>query len=585
MFRKKDGTVKATGNSRFFSAISYSKEISGFGSSVMKHPVFSRIGKGLGRFIKKLLFTSMRTYGYFLASFGLISLLLHLAKYYFQDNPEVQLSTLIISAALAIVGIPLIFIDKPMCIALQDFAVTDYILFEFFSLKRIRNEENTKDIRSIVGAAVGIVPAVFAFFFPIQYVLATILSLILLVISLISPEFLFTALILAIPYLRLLPYSEFFVAACVVVMLVSFFRKVMIGKRVVLLDLTDVFVLFFVAVIIGFGIIGGGTESTEASWYTVLLTLGYIPAANIIVNRRLADCAANAFIIAAVPTSVYAVVTYIIGLASGNPTPSAAFMGAPSSLALFLLIAAAMCIFYIKGHRGIVRAVYAVMLVLIALALYATQCVPVLIVLPLSAVSYFIITRTRLPKEVILLLCAAPLIVFALPADALYAVSEFLGMEIPLGEMRGRFGESLMLFRDNIAVGLGSDAEVGANGEGYLFNTPLGIGCRFGIFALIAFTLLILFKLRRISMYSKYFATSSLRSLSNMTVLAIFTVLTLGWFYDAFANTEMYLVLFIILGMNTSALRVSKKEHDDMLYYYGDNRRMDSSDADITIKK
>ncbi len=585
MLHKTNESVRTKNKSRFFSVMSYSKEISGFGSSVMRHPKISKIGKGISKIIKKLLFTSMRTYGYLLASFGLLSLFLHLAKYYFEESPAVQLSTLVISAVIAIIGIPLIFVDKPMCMALQDFVVTDYILFEFFSLKRMRNEESVKAVHPVVGAAVGAVPAIFAFFFPIQYVLAAILSVILLIISVISPEFLFTALILVIPYCRLLPYSRFIIVAAVAVLLASFFRKVMLGKRVLLIDLTDAFVLFFVAVIIGFGVIGGGAESTEKSLYIAILSLGYIPAANIIVNRRLADCAANAFIISAIPTSVYSVVTYIMALVGGSHSPSSAFMQTPAALATFLLVASAMCIFYIKGHKGVSRAVYVTILLLLALALFATECAPVLIVVALCGASYFIITRTALPKELLLLLCALPLIVFAFPANALHSISEFFNMQIPLGEMRGRFAEALGLFRDNAVMGLGADAEIGEGGEEYLFNALIGIGCRFGVFAVIAFLSLILFKLRRASLYSTYLGASSLRSLSNMTVLAVFAMLAIGWFYDIAASEEMYLALFVILGMNTAALRVSKKEHDDRLDYYGDNRGIYSSDADITIKK
>lgn len=584
MSPRKDESVRTKNKSRFFSLISYSKEVSGFGSSVVRYPAIAKAEKSTGKAIKKLLFAPMRAYGYLLVAFGLFSLILHLAKYYFADNPVVQLSTLIISAVLAIVGIPLIFIDKPMCMALQDFVLTDYIFFEFFSLKRVRNEESVTNIHPIISALAGMIPAIFAFFFPIQYVLAVIFSLILLVISIISPEFLFTALILAIPYARLLPYSELVIAVAVAVILVSFFRKVMLGKRVWLIDLTDLFVFFLVAVIVGFGIIGGGDESTKDSWFVVIMLLSYVPAANIIVNRRLADCAANAFIISAVPTSIYSIVTYTIELVGGNPAPSSSFMSTPASFAAFLLAAAAMCIFYIKGHRGVVRAVYAVILVLIGLALFTTWCAPVLIILPLGVVTYFVLTRTRLPKEVTLVLCAVPLLVFLLPADTLYIVSDFFNMPITLGEMRGRFVEALRLFKDNIITGVGADAAEGAGGVEHLFNTLIGLGCRFGIFAVIAFVALLLFKLRRVSLYSPYLTASSLRSLSNMTVLALFMILTLGWFYDVALNAEMYLVLFIILGMNTSALRVSKKEHDDMLEYYGDNSGMNYSNADITIR-
>ena len=134
-------------------------------------------------------------------------------------------------------------------------------------------------------------------------------------------------------------------------------------------------------------------------------------------------------------------------------------------------------------------------------------------------------------------------------------------------------------------MGLGADAAVGSGGETNYFNLLLGIGCRFGIFSLVALVLLFLFKLRRVSVYSRYLEYSSLSALSGFTIIAVFSMFTLGLFYDVTAAVELYLVIFIILGMNTASLRVSKKDYEDMLGYFGDNKSSNSSVANITVKK
>ena len=585
MLGRKDESMRTKENSFLFNLVTYGKEISGFASSAMRHPIIAGIGRITGGLVKKLLYASTKVYGGFLESFGAVSLLLHLAKYYFADNPEVRLSTLIISAVLALIGIPLIFIDKPLCLALQEFSFTDYLLFEFFSIKRMRGEDSVKKVHTVIGIIIGLIPALFAFFFPIEYVLLVIAAVLVATVSVVSPEFLFILIIMAIPYVRFLPFGELTLGAAVLLLLVSFFRKVMLGKRVMMVGLTDLFVVLFVASIIGFGVIGGGGESTRESWMIAILALGYFPAANIIVNRRLADCSANAFIIAALPASLHAFVKFLISCIGGTPAPSGSVMSEPHQLAAFLLAAAALCIYYIAVGRGTTKAIYLGILSVLFAGLFATWCAPVLIVLPLSLISFVFIRRTKLPREILIILCALPLLIFFLPSDVLYSVSSFFKMDIPLGEMRGRLISSFGVFLDNVVMGLGADAAVVGDGEIRYFNMLLGIGCRFGVFAFASLIMLILFKLRRVSVYSRYLEYSSLEALSGFTLIAVFSIFALGLFFDVTAEVELYLVIFVILGMNTASLRVSKKEYDDMLGYFGDNKGIDSSVADITLKK
>lgn len=585
MLRQKDESMKTKEKSFMFELVTYGKEISGFASSAMRHPIIASIGRLAGSLVKRLLYASTKVYGGFLESFAVVSLLLHFAKYYFADNPEVRLSTLIISAVLALVGIPLILIDKPLCLALQNFSFTDYLLFEFFSIKRMRGEDDVKKVHTAVGIIIGLIPAVFTFFFRIEHVLLVIAAVLVATVSIVSPEFLFILTIIAIPYVGFLPFGEITLSVAVLLLLISFLRKVVLGKRVMMVGLTDLFVLLFVAVIIGFGVIGGGGESTRESVMIAILALGYFPAANIIVNRRLADCSANAFIIAALPASLVAFIQFIISCVKGTPSASSSVMREPYQLAAFLLAAAALCIYYITVGKTATKVVYLVILAVLFAGIFATWCAPVLIILPLSAIAFLIFRRTKLPLEVLMLLCALPLLIFFLPSDALYTVSSLFKMEIPLGEMRGRLISSFGVFADNALVGLGADAAIAGDGEIHYFNMLLGIGCRFGVFAFASLVLLIMFKLRRVSVYSRYLKYSSLDALSGFTLIAVFSVFVLGLFYDVTAAMEIYLVIFVILGMNTASLRVSKKEYDDMLGYFGDNRGIDSSVADITLKK
>ena len=109
-------------NERLFA----SKEVGGMGNVNFLRGKFVRGINILGRCLS---YSSTRSYGCFLLSFGIMSLLLGLGEYYFYSQSQVASTSLLISLAIALVAIPLLVFDKPMCIAVQDFPVTDRIFF------------------------------------------------------------------------------------------------------------------------------------------------------------------------------------------------------------------------------------------------------------------------------------------------------------------------------------------------------------------------------------------------------------------------------------------------------------------------
>ena len=68
-------------------------------------------------------------------------------------------------------------------------------------------------------------------------------------------------------------------------------------------------------------------------------------------------------------------------------------------------------------------------------------------------------------------------------------------------------------------------------------------------------------------------------------IAVMMALLMLGWFADVSRDMSVYALFFLVFGMSTASLRISKNEYEDRQRYFGDNRRVDSSDADITLKK
>ena len=565
----------------FLSALFFAKEISGISSGREKNHFLNRFNKFSDGIMKSLAYTSARTIGFFFLSFGILSLLMNLLKYYFAENPIVELTTLIICAAFVLVGLPLIFVEKPLCIMLQDFVITDYIFFEFFSIKRMRRDEKIKTIPTLVAIIVGLLLAILAFLLGVEPVLLVFGLLIFAIVSFVSPEFPFLFIVLILPYTSLFPNPDFILSGLLILTLISFFRKVRLGKRVYVFGISDVLIFLFALIIFIFGIVGKGEIAANKNLIYFVFSLAYIPTSNRIVNRRLADCAVEAVLASATPVAAYSLIVHILRL-MGVSTVSYDAIGSGVAVASLLLVATAFALFYIPHKKGAKKAVTITELILYLLSLLTSSIVPVLIVLPIFFVAFAIVFRLRSSKIWVILLFLLPGVVFLLPADMLYSISSFFSMELTLPEMRQQLVYSIEIFFKNAFLGV----DYTADSTLMFVNTPIVIGLRFGIFAVVIIALILLLRLRQFSLYDGYLrSSSSLLRLSNMTFLAMMALLMLGWFADVSMDMSVYALFFLVFGMSTASLRISKNEYEDRQRYFGDNRRVDSSDADITLKK
>ena len=75
--------------------------------------------------------------------------------YYFKSEPDVTFASLVTSAVMVLLAVPLLLFDKPISAAVQDFAPADKFFFEFLSLKRIQKDPNHVSIHPMLALFVG----------------------------------------------------------------------------------------------------------------------------------------------------------------------------------------------------------------------------------------------------------------------------------------------------------------------------------------------------------------------------------------------------------------------------------------------
>ena len=577
-------------NERIFSI----KEISGIGAARILKGRVARFLNFLGR---SLAYSSTRSYGCFLLSFGLFSLLLNLGEYYFANEAEVAVP-LVIGVIVACLSVPLFFFDRPMCIALQDFPITDYVLYEFFAIKRMHRNVNHVTVSPLLAVFFGLIPAIVGFLLPIQWVILALVILLATVVAFTTPEFPMILMLLILPYIPLFSSARevVIVVSLSLITQLSFVLKVAIGKRVYSVDIYDVLIFLMMIFIFVGGIAGYGDDSLKNSLVKIVLLLGYFPVANLITNRRLADCAINAVIISAIPITSLAIFEFFLEIDEKvsmedyvAPKEVSVFFESSSVLAAFLFVSALLTLsFFIQKKNRLKKAAYLTVFVAELFALGLIMQPAAWLAILLVALAYFVISSRKIPAGVLFWLFVLPHLLLLIPTKALDAVSGFFGMLPSFSEKIDSYRKALSVLSHNLwlGVGIGSKSYAAASGGApQIFNNILGMATELGIVAVTLLLIAVILRLRHISYYRPYVRASHVRVADDTTALVMITLLVLGIDAYIFADTTVFYLFFAMFGICTSTLRTAKKEYDDRLSYYGDSRSAESSAIDIQIQK
>ena len=578
-------------NEKIFS----SREISGIGSAGtlrLLRGKSSRMLNFLGRCIS---YTSTRSYGCFLLSFGMLSLLLKLGEYYFITASEVSLSYLITCLVLSVLAVPLLIFDKPLCVVVQDHTFTDHLFFEFLSIKRMHRNVKHVTIPPLVAFFIGCIPAVISFFVPINYVVIAILLVTVALIAMTSPEFSMMLTLLALPYIPALPNPVLILCSLSALTIISYGWKVILGKRVLHFDIFSVLIILFGIIALISGILSDGDGAFSLSIIFFVLMLAYFPVANMISNRRLADNAINAIIVSAIPIMVLSVSEFVVESSLTSYTPPAystegvsVFFTSPDALAAFMLVAVISTLTFMIEKRNKLKKAFYCIVSMLEIAVLGLLLLPeAWLAVVISAVVYPVIKSKRLPTDLVLAFMPLPLLVFTVPRSILDRVSNFFGAEFSFSERLSGYSDALSVFKENITfgTGLGSSAYMNSaiSDTAGIFNTLLGVATQLGVIALVIVVAMLALRMRHLSYYRHYLRNSLVVVTGEMTAIALTALTAFGMLSDLFADQTVLYIFFTVLGISSAALRTAKKECDDRQGYYGDSRSSESSALDVGI--
>lgn len=561
----------------------------------------TRIGKYVSRFFDKLTkvisYTQSRTYGTFFCVFGVLSLVIHYIKDYISAYTVIPLEVVMMGVAFSLLSIPFFISDKPLSVALQNNPITDFIFFEFFCIRRMHKNDSVRGISPIFGVILGVMFAILGAIVPLWTVALGLAVAVYLFLTFLSPEFSFFSIFIIMPYLSF-DTNGIFLAALVAVTLISYGRKVLLGKRVYYFEQYDLNLFVMLFCILISGIFLKGMDSFVSSVVMILLGMGYVLASSLVTNRRLADCLINAVIISSIPVSVIAISESIYNIVKDG---FASFKGAtatfdkPYTLAIFLIVSLSFSAYFVDVRRKkAAKMLYAFTMLINFAALFFTMSFWAFGAMLIGALA-FLVQKMRHGAGITLF--ALSIIVYGLlfvPHEYIAAIaSEDIVNSLGLSDSMSRWHTSLLMLKEHIflGVGIGEESfltEIANYSENYDYhnsgNFLLEIACEAGVISLAAFILIYVVRVRHRSIYQPYVKNSSVSKISGYTTSITVMLMVYGSFNYIWADMTMYYLFWCVFGLGSASLRVAKGEFDDRVAYFSDGSAEDSSSIDISIR-
>ena len=589
--RLADGAVKHSGAGRATERISRSL-------------YSSRIARA-GRWLKDLLLnTSCRTYGAFMFSFGILTLLFFFAEMYFVRAEGVSTS-MICGAVVSAVSMFLMISDKGIYSAVEDSALLSVIFFDFFGINRRRDNGSSRGIPVMPACFFGIVLAVAGFFLTPTRVIEALVAVFLLFVAFSSPEFCFTVTLISLPFLSLTGHGTVMLSVFVAITLLSYFFKVLVGKRIFTFEIHDFFILLFALCYLICGIFIGSGKSFLSALSLICVIGGYFIAANLLPNKRTALCAINALVIPSVIVSGIGIYQYysggaefnwldirMEGIIDGRITST---LQNPNILAVYLL---AVIVFSLSlardGKNAALRMFYFALAALNVYALVLTWSRGAWVALVLALVVMLLLNLRRTPAILVILLALIPYSVYFVPYSVKVRIESIFSFTDTSIQYRLSLWKSVLkMIRDHLFMGsgVGKDAFIdnyplyaaaGTETAEHAHNLFLQIAVDCGVITLAVFIAVLLSTLAFNLACKRFLSKSPLRYIDHGAVCAAAAMVINGATDYIWYNSQMAFLFWAVLGISVAVCRASR---DEGIRGNFKTPEYDSFELDIGIRK
>lgn len=571
-------------------------------SASIEHSAVSRILAWLSRLFLQ---ASVNTYGVFFLFFGSYSI----ATYFVVKNlnvAAVSFSYVVAGSLMVLFGVPLLFSKRSLAWILQSSSISRAVLMDVFGIQEERLKAYGEAGREyfLEALILSVVSGALTFLYPPYLIPLIVIGMCAVWVVMKFPE---VGMVLSVglcPFLSLTGRATRILLLMMCLTMLSFFGKLICGKRVIRLQLADICVLLLMALyLLGGAVSSGGADSFRSGLTYAVLMVIYFMASNLIRTEQGFRRVRITMVVGATVVALFGLWQHFFGHLEIRYLDLAMFrdLGGrvystfdnPNFLAeyLILLMPMALCGAMTEerwGHRALSLASFAVMGACLVFTWSRGAWVGILVALLLM----LLLTHHRSLSWLILGVVPAIAASTFLPANILRRIQSISWM-----------GDSSIRYRIHVWQGVGQmlrDYWLGGIGVGeaafrriypdyaiagtetvmHSHSLYLQLLCGLGIVGLLVFVVAMLLWARRAWEYYRYadFAATRWPVLAGMA--GVGALLIMGMFDEVFYNYRIFFLFWTMLGMVNARVRIGREEMDREYNPVGEDRNQ----GEVTLR-
>lgn len=562
----------------------------------------SRIVRGIKRGVSSMTELPTKSYGRFLLSFGIYTLLFYFVKFLLPTVGVANADCLYFGITVCVISIPLLISDKKLVEVAYDSKITKFIFSDICGYREelFETEPNAEPHR-FSGQAMffGLICGVLTLFINPLIIVGVIGTLVLFAFIFTTPEIGILISLVFLPFFSLTTYPTVLLTFIILATLMSFLVKVIRGKRIIRFEIIDLAVGFFmIALYLSGRITVGGADSYFSALVACCLLFGYFLIVNLIRTEKWIYRCVYCIVFSGTLTAVIGILQYALGYAVNewldislfadiygratatfdNPNYLAAYLAAVFPFALYLFNK-------VSGKLRLLSAFSCISIVLCAVFTWSRAAWLAIII---CFVLYLVIITRKSLKYILGAVALTPLFSLFVPNSV---VNRFLSI--------GNIADSSTLYRLytwNGCINMLGDYLWGGIGYGqaafetiypmYAFagietavhshNLYLQIIISMGIGGLIAFAAVMFFFAQNSLSYIKAPFNRSTSLITSACLISVLALLIIGVFDFVWYNNAIYFMFWSVLALGVACTRIGKRESSRDEYVLDSDERSTS---------
>lgn len=529
----------------------------------------------------------LKSYGKATFFFGVYTILVYLIRLIVPNLTESDFGCFITGLVLCLISLPMLLSKESLARALDSGVITNMLCSEFLGYRKesfeitLKSSRTKSNILIFLGMLLGMVTI---FIHPL-YLILTILLLLALIIVLNTPEIGILLSIFFLPFLSFFESPSTILATIVFITVISYFIKLIRGKRLLKIELLDLAVLLFFALIFFSGAITAGGQK---GWTEVLLSccllFGYFLTVNLIRTAQWLKRCALALISSGTIVAILGILQYFFAAVSVETWVDQQYFSEisnravslfenPNVLASFLvLILPFVLLAFLRASRGKEKTLYLISLLSVLFCIVLTWSRGAWLAVIASVLVFGLIYSKKTLRTIFFFLLTLPMLSVILPGSFKH---RFMSI--------GNLADSSTAYRyytwkgswnivgDYFWSGIGYGptayqtvypqyAYAGIEAAEHSHSLFLQILIGLGIAGLIAFFCILFLAAQMNFEYLKNGKNEASRFFIIAAMCSILGALVMGFFDFIWYNYRIFFLFWVVLGLACACIRIGRAE-------------------------